>query len=54
MKCDNLWTLDGEPLLFCFPVREVLPPQESCVASGGDFQPEAFLTVRPQIYRQNG
>jgi len=53
-KCDNLWTLDGGPLLFCSPVREVLPPRESCVASGGGFQSEAFLSIQPQIYTQNG
>src|SRR5207249_5743611 len=26
MKCANLWTLDGGPLLFYSPVREVPPP----------------------------
>ena len=45
MKCDNVWALQGGPLLFCSPVREVPPPRESCVASRGDFQPEAFLSV---------
>jgi len=50
-KGDNLWTLDRRPLPFCSPVREVPPPEESCLASGGDSQPEAFCNVRPQIYR---
>lgn len=26
MRCDNLWTLDGGPVLFGSPVREVPPP----------------------------
>lgn len=37
MKCGNLSLLDSGPLPFCFPVREVTPPEHPHLASGGDF-----------------
>jgi hypothetical protein len=49
MNCDTLLALGGGRFRFASQPAKCLP-KESCPARGGNFQPEAFCCIRPQIY----